>query len=418
LLLKTAKLLVIRKNNMDYKELITLALSTFKANVLRTLLTMLGIIIGIASVIIIMSMGQGATASIVDRISTLGANTINVFPGARRRGPGSISETVTSLIPKDVEAIKELENVEAVSGVVSTRTAVSYQGNNMSSSINGVEADYQQIQSLEVDLGSFFDKSQVKGMSKVAVIGVDIMLELFEEGEEPLGKAIRVDGKSFRVVGVLEQNDASGMSNPNEAIYIPLDTIMKTVIGQNYLGSISVLATDPELVDQLVEDVDSLLMDRHEILDEDLKDFTIMNFQEMISTISNVTGILTTLLSAIAAISLLVGGIGIMNIMLVTVTERTKEIGLLKSIGAKNNHILTQFLLEAVVLTVAGGLIGVTIGAGVSFIIAKVVDIPFILKLSSIAIAVGVSSLVGVVFGYYPARNAAKLNPIDALRYE
>jgi len=403
---------------MDYKELITLALSNLKGNVLRTLLTMLGIIIGIASVIIIMSMGQGATASIVDRISTLGANTVNVFPGARRRGPGSISETVTSLVPKDVEAIADLENVVAVSGVVSARTAVSYQGNNMSASINGVEADYQLIQSLEVDLGSFFDKSQVKGMAKVAVIGVDVVSELFEEGEESLGKAIRLDGKSFRVIGVLEQNDASGMSNPNQAIYIPLDTMMKTVIGQDYLGSIAVLATDSESVDQVVEDVENLLIDRHEIIDMDLKDFTIMNFQEMISTISNVTGILTTLLSAIAAISLLVGGIGIMNIMLVTVTERTKEIGLLKSIGAKNGHILNQFLLEAVVLTVTGGLIGVTIGVGIAFVIAKIVDIPFIVKFSSIIIAVGVSSLVGVVFGYYPARNAAKLSPIDALRYE
>jgi len=403
---------------MDYKELITLALSNLKGNVLRTLLTMLGIIIGIASVIIIMSMGQGATASIVDRISTLGANTVNVFPGARRRGPGSISETVTSLVPKDVEAIADLENVAAVSGVVSARTAVSYQGNNMSASINGVEADYQLIQSLEVDLGSFFDKSQVKGMAKVAVIGVDVVSELFEEGEESLGKAIRLDGKSFRVIGVLEQNDASGMSNPNQAIYIPLDTMMKTVIGQDYLGSIAVLATDSESVDQVVEDVENLLIDRHEIIDMDLKDFTIMNFQEMISTISNVTGILTTLLSAIAAISLLVGGIGIMNIMLVTVTERTKEIGLLKSIGAKNGHILNQFLLEAVVLTVTGGLIGVTIGVGIAFVIAKIVDIPFIVKFSSIIIAVGVSSLVGVVFGYYPARNAAKLSPIDALRYE
>ena len=403
---------------MDYKELISLALSNLRGNILRTLLTMLGIIIGIASVIIIMSMGQGATASIVDRISTLGANTVNVFPGARRRGPGSISETVTSLVPKDVEAMAELENVEAVSGVVSARTAVSYQGSNMSASINGVEADYQLIQSLEVDLGSFFDKSQVKGMAKVAVIGIDVVSELFEEGDEPLGKAIRVDGKSFRVIGVLEQNDASGMSNPNEAIYIPLDTMMKTVIGQNYLGSIAVLVTDSESVDGVVGEVENLLIDRHEIIDMDLKDFTIMNFQEMISTISNVTGILTTLLSAIAAISLLVGGIGIMNIMLVTVTERTKEIGLLKSIGAKNNHILTQFLLEAVVLTVTGGLIGVTIGVGISFVIAKIASIPFIVKPSSIIIAVGVSSLVGVVFGYYPARNAAKLSPIDALRYE
>jgi putative ABC transport system permease protein len=403
---------------MDYKELISLALSNLKGNILRTLLTMLGIIIGIASVIIIMSMGQGATASIVDRISTLGANTVNVFPGARRRGPGSISETVTSLVPKDVEAMAELENVEAVSGVVSARTAVSYQGSNMSASINGVEADYQLIQSLEVDLGSFFDKSQVKGMAKVAVIGIDVVSELFEEGDEPLGKAIRVDGKSFRVIGVLEQNDASGMSNPNEAIYIPLDTMMKTVIGQNYLGSIAVLVTDSESVDGVVGEVENLLIDRHEIIDMDLKDFTIMNFQEMISTISNVTGILTTLLSAIAAISLLVGGIGIMNIMLVTVTERTKEIGLLKSIGAKNSHILNQFLLEAVVLTVTGGLIGVTIGVGISFVIAKIVSIPFIVKFSSVIIAVGVSSLVGVVFGYYPARNAAKLSPIDALRYE
>lgn len=403
---------------MDYKELIILALSNLRGNILRTLLTMLGIIIGVASVIIIMSMGQGATASIVDRISTLGANTINVFPGARTRGPGAMSETVTSLVPKDVEAIAELENVAAASGVVSTRTTVSYRGKNMSSSINGVEAVYQQIQSLEVDLGSFFDESQVRGMARVAVVGIDIVSELFEEGEEILGKAIRVDGKSFKVIGVLEQNDASGMSNPNEAIYIPLDTMMKTVIGQNYLGNIVILVTDSELVDQVVEDVENLLMDRHEILDIDLKDFTIMNFQEMISTISNVTGILTTLLSAIAAISLLVGGIGIMNIMLVTVTERTKEIGLLKSIGAKNNQILIQFLLEAVVLTVVGGLIGVAIGTGVSFVIAKAIDIPFIARASSVVIAVSVSSLVGVVFGYYPARNAAKLNPIDALRYE
>ncbi len=394
---------------MDFKELILLALDALKSNLVRTSLTMLGIIIGIASVIAIISLGEGSTASIVSDISSHGANVITVSPGLSQRGPGQSAGTVTTLTTDDGESISELENVVAVSAVVNKSEQIVANAEETNASIRGVEETYAEIQSLELTSGLFFEAGDVEGMSRVVVLGDEIVEELFGEGAEIIGETVRIDARTFRIVGVAYEDSSA---------YIPLTTAQKVMFGQDHVDSISVAVTSTELVESTMSVIEELLLLEHEIDDPELADFNVRSSQTFVETISSVTGTLTTLLSGIAAISLLVGGIGIMNIMLVTVTERTKEIGLLKAIGAKRKDILTQFLIEAIVLTMFGGLIGMLLGGGIAYVASSVMNIPFVVSISSVLLAFGVSAGVGITFGWYPANKASRLNPIDALRYE
>lgn len=396
---------------MDFQELILLAFEALRGNLARTLLTMLGIIIGIASVIAVISLGQGSTASIVEGISSFGVNVITVSPGASKRGGGASGGTVTTLVQEDAEKIANLPNVEAVSSEVSKSKTIIANAETTTASIKGVEASYAQVQSLSLSAGLFLDESDIDGMSKNVVLGDEVVEELFGEGadSEIIGETVRIDNRSFRIIGVVvDSSDA----------FIPISTAQKILFGQTHVDNINVAVASTEYVEQVMTDIKNLLLLEHDIDDPELADFNLRSPSEMISTVSETTSTLTSLLSGIAAISLIVGGIGIMNIMLVTVTERTKEIGLLKAIGAKKQDVLTQFLIEAVVLTLFGGLIGMGLGVGLAYIASSFMSIPFVVSASSVILAVGVSAGVGILFGWYPANKAAKLNPIDALRYE
>lgn len=393
---------------MDTFELIKLAIEALKANLVRTVLTMLGVIIGIASVIIIMSLGEGATASIVNQISSFGANILTVYAGSFSRKPGG-GGTADSLTDKDISALSKIPDVINVAGVVTTSKQVTYDNVSAQVSITGVESVYTDMHDLTIDQGSFISDVQANSRSKVVVMGDDLVEDIFGENAQVVGESVRIDGKAFRVIGVVVDS---------EDAYVPISTVQKILLSQDYYNSIEVEASDSELVESIDPQMETVLLSLHDIDNPDNADFKIFSSQEMASTISDVTGTLTALLSGIAAISLVVGGIGIMNIMLVTVTERTREIGLLKAIGAKKQDILTQFLIEAVVVTIAGGMIGISIGLGITYIATLALSIPFILSLKSVALALSVSAGVGIVFGFYPARQAANLQPIDALRYE
>ena len=406
---------------MSYRELIASALTALKSNVLRTLLTMLGIIIGIASVILIVSLGAGATQTITNQISSFGTNLVVVIPGSISQGGGAGIASIKSLTPEDGEAILKsgrVVNVAALSPLVSKPTKAVAGGVDVQTTVQGVAASYQTIQTVDIVQGEFLTQDHEQGLARVAVLGSDIATDLFGEGAEPVGKSIKLDNRSFRVIGVAAPKGGSPISNPDESVYIPYTTAMKILLGQNHVQTLMVQAEDPKLIEQTMEDINTLLVERHKIADGDDPDFSLRSSKDALATLDTVTGLLTALLAGIAGISLLVGGIGIMNIMLVTVTERTKEIGLLKAIGAKRRDILTQFLIESVVLTLVGGSIGIVLGISLAYIITSIVNIPFIVQPFSIVLAVGVSAAVGIGFGLYPAQRAAKLSPIEALRYE
>ncbi|RLC35069.1 ABC transporter permease [Candidatus Shapirobacteria bacterium] len=394
---------------IDIKELTILALEELKGNIARTTLTMLGIVIGIGSVITIMSLGEGSTQSIVDQISTFGTNVITVFPGKARRGPGMSGGTFDTLVKQDATAILELPNIEAVSGIVSGQKTLVFEENSVSSSVNGVEYDYAQIQSLEFSQGDFLNENDIYSMTRNVVLGDEIVEELFGEEAFVVGERVRIDRKTFKIVGIIKDSSSA---------IVPISTAQKILFGHDHYSSISVRVIDNQIMEQTLTNIENLLLKQHKISNPDNADFYLRSPQQMIESMSNVTGILTTVLSGIAAISLLVGGIGIMNIMLVTVTERTKDIGLLKAIGAKRKDILSQFLIESLVLTLVGGVLGVVIGTVLTYFVSTAMSIPFVVSLKSILLAVGVSATVGLLFGFYPAKKASELNPIDALRYE
>lgn len=394
------------------------------ANKVRSSLTILGIVIGISSVIAMVSIGSGASNSISSSIQSLGSNLIQITPGAQRGvggfGVSSGRGGAKTLTQEDAHAIRTtVANVSAVAGAVTGRYQVTAKGTNTNTSINGVSASYAQIRNLEVAEGVFVSDLNDVSAAKVAVLGPTTRDDLFGVGAEGVvGQAIRIKGIEFKVVGVLVAKGGSGFSNADDAIYVPVTSAQRYFSGDKYLSGINVQASSADTMTQVQADATTLLLARHHITDPAEADFSVLNQADILASASSVTATLTYLLAAIGSISLLVGGIGIMNMMLTTVTERTREIGLRKAIGARSKDISVQFLAEAIVLTLVGGVIGIALGWAISWAVNLSGLVATSVSFSSIALAFGVSALIGIVFGYYPAKRAAALNPIDALRHE
>ena len=400
----------------DLTEEISLALL---ANKVRSGLTILGIVIGIGSVIAMISIGQGSAASITSRVESLGTNLLTIMPGSQRgqvvKGGMGSAQTLTL---EDAEAIKNISGVKTVAPVVSGRKQITVKGANTNTSIYGVNLEYFTMKNITLELGAPFSNTQIKSKSKVAILGPTARDDLFGEDIAPVGKKIRVAGQEFTVIGVAQSKGGTGMGSADDIVYIPLGAAQQYVTGNSKLSTINVEIITADLMDIAEQEITFLLLDRHKISDEVNADFSIMNQADLLSTVTEMTDTLTLLLGAIAGISLLVGGIGIMNMMLTTVTERTREIGLRKAIGATKGDISRQFLAEAITLTILGGIIGVLIGYLASLVVSKFGGITTAISIQSVILAFSVSAAIGIVFGYYPAHRAAKLNPIQALRYE
>jgi putative ABC transport system permease protein len=408
---------------MLFSDLLQETYFSLSANKSRSVLTILGIVIGIGSVIAMISIGQGAAKNITSNIESLGTNLLIVMPGSQR-GVGTMVRggmgSATTLKLDDAEAIKEqILDAKVVSATVSSRKQVkTTKGTNTNTSIYGVDDYYQQIKNIEVEIGSFIDSQQISKMSKVAVLGPTTRDDLFGENNDPVGQKIRIANLEFTVIGVTKTKGGTGMGSSDDLIYIPLSTAQRYLTGSNAISNINIEVSEKELMTIAQEQITNLLLIRHNITDSSKADFSIMNQADILNTMSSISGTLTLLLGAIAGISLLVGGIGIMNMMLTTVTERTKEIGLRKSLGAKNQDINLQFLAESVALTFIGGIIGIFLGWVASLLITKFSGTTTVVSLMSVLLAFGVSAAIGIIFGYYPARRAAGLDPIEALRYE
>ncbi len=397
--------------------------SALLVNKARSGLTILGIVIGIGSVIAMVSIGQGAKGTIESSIQSLGSNLIIVMPGAQRGfGGGGISAgrgSAQSLTLEDADSIKEeIQTAQAVAPELSSRNQITARGTNTNTQVLGTTPAYPTVRNLQIELGSFINDQNIRTLGKVAVLGPTTRDDLFGEGADPVGQTIRIRGTNFKVIGVTQAKGGSGFSNQDDMIFIPITTAQRFLSGNNYVSSISVQATDQGSMADLQAQITALLLDKHNIANPELADFSTLNQADIVATASSVTDTFTILLAAVAGISLIVGGIGIMNMMLTTVTERTREIGLRKAIGAKRKDINRQFLSEAVLLTFLGGLMGIVLGWTVSLLVSNFGGIATSVSLSSILLAFGVSATIGIVFGYYPARRASKLNPIEALRYE
>lgn len=405
----------------DLIETIIEGFRTLTLNKMRTGLAILGIIIGIGSVITLISLGQGSQQSIESQIESLGSNLLTVSPSRQSdRGIMGAQGGNTSLVLADAKAIEEKlskTTVNEVSPEFSSRSQVVAGRNNTNVSVLGVEPQYAEIKKITMGKGVFITTRDVVAMGKVAVLGPTTATDLFGDNN-PIGKIIKVGSQTLRVVGVTTSKGGTGFNNPDDMVIVPLTTAQKQIFGKDYLSSISIEAKSKEVMVQAQDEIGYLLLSQHKLNSPTDADFTIMSQSDLLNTVSQVTGTLTALLGGIAAISLLVGGIGIMNIMLVTVTERTREIGLRKALGAKKKTIITQFLIESILLTFIGGIFGMIFGLATSFLISKIINLAYVISLSSIALAIGVSSLIGIVFGLYPARKAANLQPIEALRYE
>ena len=392
------------------------------SNMIRSGLTMLGIVIGIGSVIAMVSIGQGAQSSIQARIQSIGSNLVLVEPGAQR-GPGvQVSQgrgSSRTLLAEDADAI--LQNVTSVAAVapeLSGRYQVTAKGTNTNTSVVGVTPSYPDVRNVQIDQGAFITQQNLLSLSKVAVLGPTARDDLFGVGADAVGQTVRIRGMEFKVVGVTQAKGGSGFGSQDDMIFIPLTTAQRLLAGSDYVTTISVQAQNQTAMADVQQQITNLLLERHHISDPALADFSTLNQEDIVATASSVTQTFTILLASVAAISLVVGGIGIMNMMLTTVTERTREIGLRKAIGAKKRDINAQFLIEAVMLTFAGGFAGIVLGCAVSFIITRLGILEPAISLPSIALAFGVSAAIGIIFGYYPAQRASRLNPIEALRYE
>lgn len=385
------------------------------------MLTMLGIIIGIASVIAMVSLGQSSTKGISSEISSMGSNTVMVMRASETQGGVNIgSGNVQTLKASDVEAILAgSANISMASPVVNASQQIVYGANNWPGSVSGVNEDYLEINKYEIASGSNITADDVKNAAKVCVIGQTVADNLFSDGENPLGKVIRLGKIPVKVVGVLKDKGQNMMGmDQDDVVIMPYTTVQKRMLAINYLHMISVSAVSETVSELAVSDIESILRKTHMIMDGNENDFEVFAQQQILDMLSSVTDMLTILLAAIAAISLLVGGIGIMNIMYVTVTERTREIGLRMAVGAKNKDILRQFLYESTILSIAGGIIGMIFGVGLSFAVSTLLGWTFVLNIPIMAVSFVVCAAIGMFFGWYPARKASNLDPINALRYE
>ncbi len=411
---------------MTLKDTLLETYSALSANKTRSGLTILGIVIGISSVIAMVSIGTGASNSISSSVSSLGSNLLQISPGAQRQAGGfgvsSGRGNAKTLTQGDADALaSEVSGVAAVASEVSGRYQITAKGTNTNTSVNGVTPSYADIRSVLVSDGTFISESQNNSAAKVAVLGPTTMQDLFGEGAQVadvIGQTVRIKSMEFKVIGVTVAKGGSGFLNADDIIYIPTKTASRYLSGDQYLTSIDVQAESADVMTTVQADITALLLSRHKISDAAQADFSVLNQADLLSSASSITSTLTLLLAAIGGISLLVGGIGIMNMMLTTVTERTREIGLRKAIGARRADISRQFLVEAMALTLIGGMIGIVLGWLISFLVNLTGLVSTSVSFTSVALAFGVSALIGIVFGYYPARRAAGLNPIEALRYE
>jgi putative ABC transport system permease protein len=390
-------------------------------NKARSGLTILGIIIGIGSVIAMISIGQGAQGTITSSIQSLGSNLLIVTPGTQR-GFGyqaSVGRgTAQSLTLDDVTALQQLPSVQAIAPEADKRSQVTASGTNTNTQVVGTVPAYMSVRNVQIAEGSFVSDQNVAGLSKVAVIGPTTASDLFGAGNDPVGQTLHIGGVNFNIIGLTASKGGSGFTNQDDIIYIPISTSQQFLTGNKYVTTISIQAVDAQSMTDLQDQATSLLLQRHNISDPTQADLSILNQADIVATASSITNTFTILLGSVAGISLIVGGIGIMNMMLTTVTERTREIGLRKAIGAKSKDINFQFLSEAVMLTFSGGIFGIILGWLISVAVAQFGGITTTISLTSILLAFGVSAAIGIVFGYYPARRASKLNPIEALRYE
>lgn len=402
-----------------YKESFLMAWASLIANKMRSILTMLGIIIGVAAVIALVSIGNGVKQDIQNSISSLGSNLLMVMPGAPRTpGVRPSAGSMKSLKVSDYEAIAKLDGVKAASPMTNGSYVVIYQNKNWTTSVSGVSYNYLDVNNWSMKSGRFLSEKNVQNRERVAVVGKTVVKNLFGD-EDPVGAEIRVKNIPFRIIGVLNSKGSGAMGNDqDDMVIIPYTTAMERVEGVDYLRMIYVVGKDENGIDRLQSDIENLLRVRHGIKDTNLDDFNIQNMNSIMETMEETTGTLTLFLGAVAAISLVVGGIGIMNIMLVSVTERTREIGVRKALGATYSVIVTQFLIEAVVISLMGGIIGIILGIGSSKLIGLASGMSTVISIPTIVMSFAFSMAIGLIFGIYPARKAAKLNPIDALHYE
>ena len=406
---------------MKTSDLLRETYSALTANKVRSGLTMLGIVIGISSVIAMVALGNGAQQSIQSSIQSIGSNLVIITPGATKSfgGPTAGRGSAQTLTVPDAEAIKAtVSNISDVALDVSSRGQITAKGTNTNTNVIGTSPSYANIRNVTIDEGVFLTDSNISSASKVAVIGPTTRDDLFGVGSEGLGQTIKIKGVEFKVIGITKAKGGSGFTNSDDIAYIPYTTAQHYMTGNQYITEIDISAVSADVTTQVQTDTTALLLSRHNIKDATQADFSTLNQSDIIATASSVTGTFTALLAAVAGISLLVGGIGIMNMMLTTVTERTREIGLRKAIGAKRKDISMQFLMESVALTFIGGVIGVILGAGIAYAVSSLGIIQAQVSVSSILLAFGVSAAIGIIFGWYPATRAAAMSPIDALRYE
>ncbi len=413
---------------MNYSNLFKIALRAIAANKMRSFLTALGIIIGVASVIAMLAIGQGSKKSIQENIAQMGSNMIMINPGADR-GPGGVRQDASSMETlklTDYQSLKdECNYISAISPVVNKSGQFIYGNNNAPSTIYGVNTDYLTIRQLSVDDGEMFTDEDIKASAKVCVLGQTVVDNLFPDGSDPIGRVVRFNSIPFRVIGVLKKKGYNTMGmDQDDLVLAPYTSVMKRILAQTYLGSINCSAITEGLTDKATDEITTILRRNHKLKDAtdtqeaDDDDFNIRSQEELASMMNSTTDMMTILLGCVAGISLIVGGIGIMNIMYVSVTERTREIGLRMSVGARGVDILNQFLIEAILLSVTGGIIGVIIGVGSSYAIKFVAHWPIYIQPWSIVMSFAVCTFTGVFFGWYPAKKAAQLDPIEALRYE